>query len=360
MSSRRRLFDGIGPSEDTNFGLWLDRFPLELSQEASAEFRAFALRGIKVPEDYRVSFEARNRALARYDGGVEGGVTNTFIAEALSRLAVGLGTASVLETGLTLNWTWGVPMIPGSALKGIASQAAHATGDARWAKARSATEPGGELHCQLFGGLDAAGLVTFHDAWWSCPAASRGLPIDLDTMTVHHKEYYSGKDQGPMDWDEPNPVSFLTTSGSYSVSLSGPADWLDLAARFLKVGLEREGVGAKTAAGYGRLHLEVPEALAPKTTGGAPKADGTASPSKSESAPASRSTGMAWIEGERVEGALGDGRKLGGKKLKKLKASQAVLDALAKSHPNSPVAVWFELQADGPSKLQILQIHLVE
>lgn len=35
------------------------------------------------------------------------------------RLIVGLGAESVLETGITLNKVYGVPVIPGSALKGL-------------------------------------------------------------------------------------------------------------------------------------------------------------------------------------------------------------------------------------------------
>jgi CRISPR-associated protein Cmr6 len=37
------------------------------------------------------------------------------------RLIVGLGGDNVLETGLTLHHTYGVPLIPGNALKGLAA-----------------------------------------------------------------------------------------------------------------------------------------------------------------------------------------------------------------------------------------------
>ncbi len=41
-------------------------------------------------------------------------------ATLVDRLVVGLGHNTVLETGLTLHHTWGLPMLPGSALKGLA------------------------------------------------------------------------------------------------------------------------------------------------------------------------------------------------------------------------------------------------
>ena len=42
-----------------------------------------------------------------------------------NRMIVGLGCDSVLETGITLHHTYGTPIIPGSALKGLASHYCH-------------------------------------------------------------------------------------------------------------------------------------------------------------------------------------------------------------------------------------------
>jgi CRISPR-associated protein Cmr6 len=41
--------------------------------------------------------------------------------ELLSRLLVGHGTQSPTEVGLTTHRTWGVPVVPGTALKGLLS-----------------------------------------------------------------------------------------------------------------------------------------------------------------------------------------------------------------------------------------------
>src|SRR5207302_10163433 len=43
------------------------------------------------------------------------------IAHVKGRMIIGLGDESVLETAITLHRTYGVPYIPGSALKGLAA-----------------------------------------------------------------------------------------------------------------------------------------------------------------------------------------------------------------------------------------------
>jgi hypothetical protein len=106
----------------------------------------------------------------------------------------------------------------------------------------------------LFGDHQHGGCVVFHDAWWD-PANHGALPLDLDVMTVHHAGYYRGDNEAPCDWDDPNPVPFVTASGAYLVALSGPVRWVEAAGALLANGLAELGIGAKTAAGYGRMTL---------------------------------------------------------------------------------------------------------
>src|SRR5579883_1204694 len=54
-----------------------------------------------------------------------------------NRLIVGLGSENILETGLRLNQTYGVPIIPGSALKGLAAHYCHDV----WGRRQSAAAP---------------------------------------------------------------------------------------------------------------------------------------------------------------------------------------------------------------------------
>ncbi len=171
------------------------------------------------------------------------------------RLVIGLGNFSPLETGLTLHSTYGVPMIPGSALKGIASSLLRTDGHERKV---------------LFGGTDDAGFITCHDAW-ICPKSIMNDEQGLleDVMTPHHGDYYEGKKytggprEGeiipPTDFDDPNPITFLSVRGSFHVVLTcqDPGNdgekWLRRAKDVLLAALKDSGVGGKGSSGYGRL-----------------------------------------------------------------------------------------------------------
>ncbi|MBK8230634.1 MAG: type III-B CRISPR module RAMP protein Cmr6 [Candidatus Eisenbacteria bacterium] len=160
-----------------------------------------------------------------------------------------------------LHHTYGVPVIPGSALKGLAANYARIHLDhTSWHKPKK-EDPSdvGASYRALFGDTTEAGCVIFHDALWIPDSEDKDkdkLPLDLDVMTVHHREYYGTHGQKPpADSDDPNPVSFVTARGTYLIALEGPSDWTDAAMSILKRALAEEGIGAKTAAGYGRLDL---------------------------------------------------------------------------------------------------------
>ncbi len=246
IDGRRVALQKLAPSASTNLGLWLDR------HQAGGDIRVRAVvtgacEIIDVPDGYGRAFARRVTALDGFDGGVVGGTTRRWTALATGRMVVGLGHASVRESGISLLRPWGLPFIPGSALKGVAASAARQQADERWRER-------GPGFAALFGDADGAGAVVFHDAWLE-PGCAK--PIALDVMTVHHREYYGGDRQAPCDWDDPTPVSFVTAHGRYSIALSGPNKWVDAASALLEFGLRELGVGAKTAAGYGRLERVV-------------------------------------------------------------------------------------------------------
>lgn len=186
------------------------------------------------------------------------------------RLIVGLGSENVLETGLRLHHTYGVPIIPGSALKGLASHYCHDV----WGQRHDASAPEenrqfrcpdrdnpGTYHSLLFGTTDDGGVITFHDAWIVPEALNEGA-LRLDVMTPHHPKWQTN-DAPPTDFDSPVPVSFLSIAGTFDIRLSwsGPADtpadrakaWTALAMKLLQEALAEWGVGGKTSSGYGRL-----------------------------------------------------------------------------------------------------------
>jgi CRISPR-associated protein Cmr6 len=159
-------------------------------------------------------------------------------------LAVGLGNPSPYEVGLTLHHTYGVPYLPGSALKGLARRAALKQGMAEK----------DEAFRVLFGDVSSAGYVTFWDGWLD---AGCEKPLQLDTITVHHPEYYGDGKAWPTDFDDPNPVAFLSVrpSVTFHVRLTGPSPWATLAAQLLEFGLTHLGLGGKTNAGYGGFEV---------------------------------------------------------------------------------------------------------
>jgi CRISPR-associated protein Cmr6 len=244
--SRREELQSVKIGDTTHAGLWLDKY-LEKQVEGGGE-NAKAPHLKAVVDDKPVS-PAYVAFFTRWQQSLERAGTLTRKAQAQGRLIIGLGSESVLETSITLHRTYGVPYIPGSALKGLAARYARTRlEDQTWGQ-------GSEAYKILFGDTGKAGYVTFFDALYIPGSAKRDRPLALDVITVHHPEYYSGKDSPPADWDNPNPVPFLSTTGSYLVALHGPDSWVEAAFEILTLALAEEGIGAKTSSGYGRMVL---------------------------------------------------------------------------------------------------------
>ncbi len=161
------------------------------------------------------------------------------------RVIVGLGAENPMETSITLNRLYGVPMIPGSALKGVARAFA------RLHRPEADADAFDRQMKFLFGTTEGGGRITFFDAWW----VPGDPPLRKDVITVHHQPYYTSKGaEAPTDFDDPNPVSFVSARGAFLFAVQGPTpDWAQLAMGLLKGGLAHLGVGAKTSSGYGRF-----------------------------------------------------------------------------------------------------------
>lgn len=242
---------------------------------------------------YQAYFNRWQRMLISYGA-------HTWEARTLGRMVVGLGEESVLETSIRLHHTYGVPIIPGSALKGLTARfAAKYLGD-EWSSDSLAYKT-------MFGDEERQGRVMFFDA---LPFPDNRVMVDIDVMTVHHRKYYEmymrqsltqnrerhqndGSmtfddpeghaldttmtlerdrlirhredekdgarqilDSAPGDWDHPNPVTFLSTRGIFLIALAGEEAWVEAAINILQQGVYYAGIGAKTSSGYGRLWIE--------------------------------------------------------------------------------------------------------
>ncbi|MBA3532225.1 MAG: type III-B CRISPR module RAMP protein Cmr6 [Ardenticatenales bacterium] len=164
------------------------------------------------------------------------------------RLVVGLGGTSVLETAMTLHRIYGLPLIPGSAIKGMARAYAELVGDEDTSQIETVFgPPPGSKEKKL-----RAGEVIFLDAVPLPP-----LCLEVDVMNPHYGEWYLKKHPAPGDYLSPVPVAFLTvargTRFRFAVAArrSGQGEQVEKAAEWVKKGLEEMGIGAKTAAGYG-------------------------------------------------------------------------------------------------------------
>ena len=213
-----------------------------------------------------------------------------FDAELEWRMVIGLGGETVLETDLTLHHLYGIPFIPGSALKGLTR--AYVTVEEKKYFVPPADKP--EAECKpsleektdhldiqrIFGSQDRAGTVIFFDA----------LPLDgkakfvVDIMNPHYPNYYnslqSNNIEAPANNQSPNPIPFLTvTNTTFTVALAprNPNEIqhqedVKLVTEWLLRSLQKYGIGGKTSAGYGYFKDGIPPLVTPKSDNQAPSA----------------------------------------------------------------------------------------
>lgn len=191
--------------------------------------------------DYKQAFETRKRLME--------GTGITFTMTTASRLVFGMGYEHPSEIGFMFDWTSGLPVIPGSSLKGAARYAAE-------------TEKH-ECINEIFGmekGDAQAGEIIFFPAY-PCFIDNDKPFLELDVMTPHYAEYYSNPAENPpADWYSPLPLHFLTVPAGtkYCFRLAHRKNLKDTespllkkAENILKCALSEFGVGAKTSVFYG-------------------------------------------------------------------------------------------------------------
>ncbi len=163
------------------------------------------------------------------------------------RLIIGLGGGHVQETDMTLHHIYGIPYIPGSAIKGALKH---------WAEDEKQKK---ELIDKIFGKQDYRGDLIFLDAF---PVSEVTLAMDI--MNPHYPDYYGGN-KYPTDCQNPNPIPFLTIEDTKfrfvflcakknenaNNYLDKIVEWLGTDNDQSKGVFQTKGIGAKTAVGYG-------------------------------------------------------------------------------------------------------------
>jgi CRISPR-associated protein Cmr6 len=191
------------------------------------------------------------------------------------RLVIGLGASHPQETSMTLHHIYGIPYIPGSAVKGVTrhwailkfaeekSKMENIEFEKAIEKISNGLENGERFDLkindlefnqliEIFGTQKQEGKVIFFDAY---PVGEIKLKIDI--MNPHYPKYYS-EGHPPADWQNPFPIKFLTIESTkfefYLASKSKDdrdKNLLNKAKKLLSEALKTHGIGAKTALGYG-------------------------------------------------------------------------------------------------------------
>ncbi|GAB4246423.1 MAG: type III-B CRISPR module RAMP protein Cmr6 [Acidobacteriota bacterium] len=267
---------------DRYAAIWRDRAEHEERSEREAEQRARqsfldALVRRRLPA---TASEARRRWFESLALDPRAAVV---VARLQGRLIVNQA-ASVLENaGLALDRTFGVPYIPGSAVKGVTR--AWAVSEAR--AGRTALREvlavfgwGQAAHDQQLlqeaqvdsktAAASFGGLVAFLPAY-----PLEEAPLGLDIVNCHHREYYDRKLEAALDVELPVPNVFpVVEAGARffftvrATTREGALDWVrsalglasfdpvERARTWLERALAEHGIGAKTAAGYGWFQVD--------------------------------------------------------------------------------------------------------
>jgi len=266
-----------------------------VSEENSKRFQAEAQLAeslAKVSWDSKEIGALRSRHTKRFLGlfrSAYGDRSAIAIGQLEGRLAINLADSLIQNAGICLDRLFGLPFIPGSAVKGVSRHAA--LEELRGAKGEERARLF-EAFRDVFGTADndfASGdLRPFRDLLGQRPENQRGsvsfLPaypvnearIVVDLTNVHYPLYYGGDKRRNIpaglpeslseEKPQPNPFPAVEVGAQFAFCIVlGRGDAalgvLRAAQRWLESALTVRGLGAKTASGYGWFSLK-PEVLA--------------------------------------------------------------------------------------------------
>ncbi len=172
----------------------------------------------------------------------------------IERLAPGLGNPNPADIGFGFSYILGIPVIPGSSVKGIARSGALTMGYE-------------EDHADviyIFGSKHSGERDSEPGAFIFLDAFPEKFPeFDIDIINRHvDLERLTPPKVTPMDSHTPNPVTFLTVKAGTNFIFrilpvkSGKTEKIELAWEFLEFALKFLGAGGKTATGFGRFLSE--------------------------------------------------------------------------------------------------------
>jgi CRISPR-associated protein Cmr6 len=193
------------------------------------------------------------------------------------KMIIGLGEHSVYETNITLHNIYGVPYIPGSALKGVLRnhiiKKYYINSDTKDSKEIEKNIIKDKFFNDLFGGEKNKGNLIFIDSF-----PNKNIEIKSDIMTPHHTKYFKNENDFPRDDEDPKIVKFLVVKGgNFKINIGIRNEYKELKIEIdekntgiknnkeeldkktyeefikneIREALEFNGIGGKTSVGYG-------------------------------------------------------------------------------------------------------------
>ena len=272
-----------------NFSLWHDKYiPLNDSEFKASDFRGQTDSAIELYNDryktmsgskaeYLTQKHMQQIDFCKMFENYKGYKCTTVYAGLRNPMVTGIGQTHPSETSMVFEHNVGVPYIPASSIKGIIRFAYilsvifndDGTLKDEFENKEKIENLGNYGVSDIFGGdkilegksKSYKGGVIFLDAY---PLTVPELKVDI--MNPHYGDYYSNNETPPADYLSPVPIKFLTVKRGTEfvfrfVAKEGIAD---IALDALKKAITQEGIGAKTALGYGLfdiIHSEEPDIL---------------------------------------------------------------------------------------------------
>ncbi len=247
----------------------------------------------KFGSEYAPDSELVKSAYKRWESMLKACNATRFNATLEWRMVVGLGGKGVLEIDMTLHHLYGIPYIPGSALKGLTrafasgKQEYYVSPDEPEAEPKPSLKEETDHHdiLRIFGTQKAAGTVIFFDA----------MPVDgqcsfvVDIMNPHYPNYYNSLQnktiQAPTNDQSPKLITFLTIQNAtftFALAARDPKYLEDVntAQGLLQEALEKYGIGGKTSAGYGYFQKAITTTESSQSPGAPEQATQRQTPSK--------------------------------------------------------------------------------
>jgi CRISPR-associated protein Cmr6 len=205
----------------------------------------------------------------------------TVIGQLEGRMAINLSDSLIQNAGIALDRLFGMPYIPGSAIKGVCRHAAineiKSINDPAELKkvfqvfqqvfgtTESDFRQDKQLHkfVDILSGSDAKTLKGRVDFLAAHPIT--GAKITVDLTTAHYPDYYRTGILSDLSKESPRPIPFpvVDKGARFAFCLvtnradSNSKVLLDAAQRWLEIALTKSGLGAKTSSGYGWFSIPV-------------------------------------------------------------------------------------------------------